>query len=139
MFQLILRVTALLAASALLIGFVLDVPRLSPPDPVVIETGPVGGSYHGNALRYAQHLTAAGFKVEVRPNPQSLDSIGHVNGDGPKTHIAFTAQAIDGRFAALCAELRAAVGAVLAANTAARAQRSGEDTRLRAQLAFVVR
>jgi TRAP-type uncharacterized transport system substrate-binding protein len=95
MFRRILRAAALLVASVLLIGFVLDFPRLSPPHPVVIETGPVGGSYHGNALRYAQHLTAAGFKVEVRPNPQSLDSIGHVNGDGPKTHIAFTAQAID--------------------------------------------
>ncbi|MFN5510798.1 MAG: hypothetical protein ACK49H_05990, partial [Burkholderiales bacterium] len=61
-----------------------------------IETGPVGGSYHRNALRYEQHLKAAGFKVEVRPNPQSLDSIRYVNGNGPKTHIAFTAQAIDG-------------------------------------------
>lgn len=96
MFRSVFRAIALLAATALLIGFVLDLPRLAPPDPVVIETGPVGGSYHRNALRYEQHLKAAGFKVEVRPNPQSLDSIGYVNGNGPKTHIAFTAQAIDG-------------------------------------------
>lgn len=95
MIRLVLRVAVLLALAVLAVAFVLDIPYLTPPRPVVIESGPVGGSYHRNALLYAQRLQAMGLKVEVRPNPRSLESIAHVNGDGPTAHAAFTAQAVD--------------------------------------------
>ena len=66
-----------------------------PPSKVVIETGPVGGSYHDNALRYAKKLEAAGFKIEVRPNPQSLETIDHIESGKPHVDIGFTIQPLD--------------------------------------------
>jgi TRAP-type uncharacterized transport system substrate-binding protein len=66
-----------------------------PPKTVVIETGPAGGSYHQNALHYARKLEAAGLQVEIRPNPQSLETINHINAGNPRTDIGFTVQALD--------------------------------------------
>jgi TRAP-type uncharacterized transport system substrate-binding protein len=66
-----------------------------PPRLVVIETGPVGGSYYENAVRYARRLEAAGFKAEIRPNPQSLTTIDHINAGNPRVDVGFTVQALD--------------------------------------------
>ena len=66
-----------------------------PPRKVVIETGPVGGSYHDSALRYAKKLEAAGFKTEVRANPQSLETIDRIESGQPHVDIGFTVQSLD--------------------------------------------
>lgn len=95
MIRVVFRAALLLAGLALVVSFILDLKHLAPPRPVVIESGPVGGSYHKNAIRYAEHLEGMGFAVTVRPNPQSLESIAHVNGGTPVADIAFTAQAVN--------------------------------------------
>ena len=66
-----------------------------PPSKVVIETGPVGGSYHDNALRYVAKLEAAGFKTEIRANPQSLETIDRIESGQPHVDIGFTIQPLD--------------------------------------------
>ena len=66
-----------------------------PPSKVVIETGPVGGSYHDNALRYAKKLEAAGFKTEIRANPQSLETIDRIQSGKPHVDIGFTILPLD--------------------------------------------
>lgn len=71
-----------------------------PPDVIVIETGPAGGSYHDNAMLYAKHMEAAGLKVQVRPNPQSLQTIDRINANVPRTDekhvdIGFTVQPLE--------------------------------------------
>jgi NMT1-like family len=67
----------------------LSISAALPPSVLVIETGPVGGSYHDNALLYAKHLEAAGVKVEIRPNPQSLQTIDPLNADLPRSDAAY--------------------------------------------------
>jgi TRAP-type uncharacterized transport system substrate-binding protein len=75
----------------------LSVKEALPPSTLVIETGPVGGSYHDNALLYAKHLEATGLKVQVRANPQSLQTIDRINAqvqrsDAAYVDIGFTVQ-----------------------------------------------
>jgi uncharacterized protein len=70
-----------------------------PPKLIVIETGPVGGTYHDTALLYARHFEEAGLKVEIRPNPKSLQTIDRLNADVPRgdaayVDIGFTVQAL---------------------------------------------
>jgi TRAP-type uncharacterized transport system substrate-binding protein len=70
-----------------------------PPKLIVIETGPVGGTYHDTALLYARHFEEAGLKVEIRPNPQSLQTIDRLNADVPRgdpayVDIGFTVQGL---------------------------------------------
>ena len=66
-----------------------------PPSKVVIETGPVGGGYHTTALRYKQVLERHGITVEIRPDPDSLDIIKHVDRSENGVQIGFIAQAIN--------------------------------------------
>ena len=75
----------------------LGVNQALPPKLIIIETGPIGGSYHHTALLYARHFEEAGLKVDVRPNPQSLQTIDRLNADVPRTDatyvdIGFTVQ-----------------------------------------------
>jgi TRAP-type uncharacterized transport system substrate-binding protein len=70
-----------------------------PPKHIVIETGPIGGTYHDTALLYKRHLEEAGLNVKVRPNPQSLQTIDRLNADVPPTDasyvdIGFTVQTL---------------------------------------------
>jgi TRAP-type uncharacterized transport system substrate-binding protein len=70
-----------------------------PPKLIVIETGPVGGTYHDTALLYAKHFEEAGLSVEIRPNPQSLQTIDRLNSDVPRgaasyVDIGFTVQGL---------------------------------------------
>jgi TRAP-type uncharacterized transport system substrate-binding protein len=70
-----------------------------PPKLIVIETGPVGGTYHDTALLYARHFEEAGLNIEIRPNPQSLQTIDRLNADVPRgdaayVDIGFTVQAL---------------------------------------------
>jgi TRAP transporter TAXI family solute receptor len=78
----------------------LSIKEALPPQVLVIETGPVGGSYHDNAVLYSKHLEAAGLKVQVRPNPQSLQTIDRLQADVPRTDpahidVGFTVQPLN--------------------------------------------
>lgn len=66
-----------------------------PPSVVVIESGPVGGSYHDSALRYASRLDAAGIKTEIRANPQSIQIIDNLEKGSPRVDIGFSVQSLD--------------------------------------------
>lgn len=91
-----LRMLLLAALVAVMAVFaVISVQKALPPSTVIIETGPVGGSYHDNGLRYAKKLEAAGFKTEVRPNPQSLETIDRIESGQPHVDIGFTIQPLD--------------------------------------------
>lgn len=84
------------AVLVVLLGLVLQgIWSALPPRTVVIETGPVGGSYHANALQYASRLRAAGLHVDVRPNPQSLQTVDHIQAGSPRVDIGFTAQSVE--------------------------------------------
>jgi TRAP-type uncharacterized transport system substrate-binding protein len=86
-------ILALIALGAL--GLVRAVGHAVPPRSVVIETGPIGGSYYRNALLYKQLIEASGVHVEVRPNPESLQIIDDVDAPGSDVEIGFTAQYVD--------------------------------------------
>ncbi len=66
-----------------------------PPRSIVIETGPVGGSYHRNAERYAEIMRDHGFDLQLRPNPDSLTIVDHVSRRQDGAVIGFSAQEID--------------------------------------------
>jgi len=85
----------LLAVAALCWLGLTHVRKALPPDVVVIETGPVGGTYHRNAERYAELMRAKGFNVELRPNPDSLTIVDHVSRRENGAVIGFTGQEID--------------------------------------------
>lgn len=69
---------------------------LAPPNPIIIESGPVGGSFHRNALLYAAQLKDWGFDVEIKPNQATLEAVEHVNNkEDVHADIAFTAQSVD--------------------------------------------
>lgn len=81
---------------ALVLGLAINsVWHALPPSVVVIEAGPVGGSYHDSALRYAKRLEAAGLKTEIRANPQTLEIVGNVQKSSPRTDIGFALQALN--------------------------------------------
>jgi len=81
-----------LLASGLIIN---NIWQTLPPSVVMIETGPVGGSYHDSAQRYARKLEAAGFKTEIRANPQSMQIIDNLEKASPRVDIGFSVQSLD--------------------------------------------
>ena len=89
------KVAYVLLAITFLFFAVDSIRKTLPPSKVVIETGPVGGSYHDNALRYAKKLEAAGFKTEIRANPQSLETIDRIQSGKPHVDIGFTILPLD--------------------------------------------
>ena len=65
-----------------------------PPEPVVIQAGPVGGSFDVHARQYAEQLRAHGFQVEVRNQDESLRIIDRVNDEASGVQIGFSAQRV---------------------------------------------
>lgn len=63
-----------------------------PPSSLVIETGPVGGSYHQVALQYRDFLATRGIAVTIRTNPHSTEIIDNVARAGSGTDVGFIAQ-----------------------------------------------
>mgnify|MGYP006272413671 CR=1 FL=1 len=70
-----LRSWGALAAAAACVWAAIDA---APPSKAVIETGPVGGSYHQSALAYKELLAARGIELEIRPVANTLESVGRV-------------------------------------------------------------
>ncbi len=68
--------------------------RAIPPKRVVIETGPIGGSYYETARKYQALLQLHGVDVELKVNPDSLDIINHVEHGTDGVQVGFTAQRV---------------------------------------------
>lgn len=68
--------------------------RAIPPSRITIETGPKGGSYYEQALRYKAGLKSHGITANLQPNPQSLEIIRKID-SAPGIRIGFVAQKID--------------------------------------------
>lgn len=66
-----------------------------PPRAIVIEAGPVGGTYHAHARAYAEVLAEHGFTAKLRNNPNSTTIIDEVNDPGSPVDIGFVAQPVD--------------------------------------------
>lgn len=69
--------------------------RAMPPDVVVIQAGPRGGSFDTHAKRYAAHLATQGLHAEVRNQDDSLRIIDKLDDAATGVQIGFTAQRID--------------------------------------------
>ncbi|WP_377153850.1 TAXI family TRAP transporter solute-binding subunit [Roseateles sp. UC29_93] len=69
--------------------------RALPPQRVVIQAGPPGGSFDNHAHRYAEHLRAHGLQAEVRNQNDSLRIIDKLDTSSTGVHIGFTAQRVD--------------------------------------------
>ena len=94
--SLVLRRVVVTCLCLLLLGLVAhDIRHTLPPSVVVIESGPVGGSYHNSALRYATRLEAAGLKTEIRANPQSMQIIDNLEKASPRVDIGFSVQSLN--------------------------------------------
>lgn len=90
------RILVILSALVLLGMFIHSAWRVLPPQVVHIETGPLGGSFHENALKYLGYLERVGLKTDIHPDPQSLHIVQRLNGeDGGHVDIGFTAQWVD--------------------------------------------
>src|SRR5690242_10637188 len=66
-------------AAAVLIGAGWILVRALPPRHLVIETGPVSGSYFQIAQEYAKRFAELGITLELRPRDDSLSIIRDVN------------------------------------------------------------
>jgi TRAP-type uncharacterized transport system substrate-binding protein len=87
-----LRSWGALAAAAACVWTAIDA---APPSKAVIETGPVGGSYHQSALAYKELLAARGIELEIRPVANTLESVGRVAAGRSGVDIGFVAQDVD--------------------------------------------
>ncbi|SEL87747.1 TRAP-type uncharacterized transport system, substrate-binding protein [Roseateles sp. YR242] len=72
-----------------------SVKRVMPPDRVVIQAGPPGGSFDTHARRYADVLRAQGLRVEVRHQEDSLRIIDRLDDAANGVHVGFTAQRVE--------------------------------------------
>ena len=94
--SLVLRRVVAICLCLLLLGLVAhNIRQTLPPSVVVIESGPVGGSYHDSALRYAIRLEAAGIKTEIHANPQSIQIIDNLEKGSPRVDIGFSVQSLN--------------------------------------------
>lgn len=74
---------------------VIAVYRALPPSRITIETGPIGGSYYNDALQYKRALQSRGITVDLRPDPDSLEIVNHVEAAANHVRIGFIAQKVD--------------------------------------------
>lgn len=88
--RLIGRRAILLLAILLLVGIAAY--RARPPGSLIIETGPVGGSYHQAALQYRDALAKRGITVNVVPKPNSMEIIKDVADPNTNVDVGFIAQ-----------------------------------------------
>lgn len=89
-----LVVLAVLAAIWWVVG---NLERALPPDSVVIQAGPAGGSFDKHARRYAASLERKGLRTEVRNQDDSLRIIDRLDDAKGGVQIGFTAQRVDPR------------------------------------------
>ncbi len=82
----------ILAGIVMLVGYF--VVRALPPRHLVIETGPVEGSYYRLAQEYAKRFAALGITLELRPRDDTLAIIDDVNDPAAGVDIGFVAQAV---------------------------------------------
>jgi len=87
-------VLAMLAALWWAVG---NLRRALPPDLVVIQAGPVGGSFDTHARRYAAYLEQLGLRAQVRNQDDSLKIIDRVADPHGGAQVGFTAQRVDAR------------------------------------------
>ena len=86
-----LRIGTLLLAA----GFVIfAIVRAIPPNTVVFEVGPPGGSYEQTALLYKAALERRGITLELRYNPNSQGIIDDVNARRDGAVLGVTAQQV---------------------------------------------
>ncbi|UXH76295.1 hypothetical protein [Roseateles amylovorans] len=69
--------------------------RALPPEQVVIQAGPRGGSFDTHARLYASHLAAQRLRVEVRNQDDSLRIIDKLDNAATGVQVGFTAQRVD--------------------------------------------
>jgi hypothetical protein len=78
-----------------LVGLCFAIWRGIPPNVLVIETGPVGGSYYNAALKYKAWLEARGVNVRIKAIDDSMNIVRDVNAGAQGVQIGFTAQDVN--------------------------------------------
>src|SRR5882672_5941915 len=53
--------------------------RSAPPDSIIITSGPPGGSFETNAMRYRQILARNGVTLKILPSQGSLQNLQRLN------------------------------------------------------------
>jgi hypothetical protein len=69
--------------------------RALPPELVIIQAGPPGGSFDTHARRYADHLAAQGLHAQVRNQDDSLRIIDKLDDAATGVQVGFTAQRVE--------------------------------------------
>lgn len=76
----------------MLVVIAIGIYRERPPAHVVIEVGPLGGSFHQTALQYQQVLAKRGITLEIRPKANSLEILPDLANPASGVDIGFEAQ-----------------------------------------------
>lgn len=63
-----------------------------PPSHLVVEVGPVGGSFYQTALQYQKLLAPRGIQVEIRPKANSLEILPDLANPASGVDVGFEAQ-----------------------------------------------
>ena len=63
--------------------------NMMPQEALIIETGPVTGTYYQYALEYEKAMKAKGFTVRIQPNDQTATGLERINQIPAKADIGF--------------------------------------------------
>src|SRR5204862_5610070 len=87
------RLIAFVAVAAIIVVAAL---YARPPYQMTIATGPEGGSYYQAALGYQKILAARGIRLQLQPNPNSLDIVRDVGEPRSGIDAGFVTQDVSG-------------------------------------------
>src|SRR5690349_1106016 len=76
----------------IVIAIVFGLLKARPPSHVVIEVGPVGGSFYQAAMQYQPLLAERGIDLEIRPKANSLEILPDLANPNSDVDIGFEAQ-----------------------------------------------
>jgi TRAP-type uncharacterized transport system substrate-binding protein len=82
----------LIASVVVSLAIVAAVLHAKPPHDLTIETGPLGGSYHEDAVKYQSVLAARGIQLHIRQRPDSLEIAHDVSKKHSGIDVGFVAQ-----------------------------------------------
>lgn len=85
------RLLSVLIVLAVLVTVIVQLWILKPPGTVTVVTGPLQGSFHEYAMSYRKGLESVVDRIDVQPEPQSLNIPGRIDQGSGGQFIGFAA------------------------------------------------